>query len=436
MIDLARAAREAPDTPALIEAGPGGRRLTYRELAAEVAGVSARLERDDRLRTLVAEPSLETVVELLASLERGQPRLLLSEKLQPAERAELAAHLGAVRPLPAASEPTALVVPTSGSTGRPRGVRLTRAALEAAIGASAAHLRTLPEDVWLCPLPLSHLGGLSIPLRAVAAARPCVLLPRFEVEAFAEAVERERVTLASLVPTLLHRLLSGLPGWRPPSHLRAVLLGGAGVDPATLEAAGEARYPVLPTYGLTETCGQVCTVTPGTPPDASNGAGRPLPGLEVDLTPEGRLRVRGPTLFQGYLPEDGDPPLDTGGWLVTADLGRLDEAGNLHVLGRADQVIVTGGEKVHPHEVEAVLLRHPAIEAAAVVGLPDPEYGQVVAAAVVARPGTSAEALEAHLREHLGGHRRPRRLVQLESLPLTPSGKLDRPALRKLLTEA
>ncbi|RMG12512.1 MAG: hypothetical protein D6729_16410 [Deltaproteobacteria bacterium] len=438
----------ALDPPASGEQAPalfaGGEPLSRSGLVARVETCRRAHGADDPARPIpiVAEATSDTVVEILAALEDGPPRLLLHPRWSEAERAAVTRRATAA-PVPP-DEAIALLVPTSGSSGRPRAAKLSRAALRAAIAASAAHLGTMPDDVWLCPLPLAHLGGLMIPLRAVAAGRPVAFLERRGGEAFApafiDAVGRHRVTLTSLVPALLHRLLDEAPRWRPPGHLRAVLVGGAAATPERLRAAWARGLPVLATYGLTETCGQVVTETPGTPPAKDGSVGRALPGVEVRVGSGGRIEVRSPTIFSGYHP----PPGDGGGcrrlpdgFLRTTDLGRVGPDGRLVVLGRADGVIVTGGEKVHPEAVEAALLTHPAVRDAGVVGLSDTTFGQVVAAGVVLERGaTTLAAIEAHARRRLGQAARPRVLRALPALPRTPTHKLDRRALAALLRGA
>ncbi|MGH2768842.1 MAG: class I adenylate-forming enzyme family protein [Actinomycetota bacterium] len=272
-------------------------------------------------------------------------------------------------PLPV--EPgVALVVPTSGSTGLPKGVELTRDSLSASAEASGQRLEVFPEDRWLACLPLHHIAGLMVLVRSVLLGRPPVFHARFDPEAI--AVERE-VTMISLVPTMLRRLLdSGVEL----SRFRCVLLGGGPAPPTLLERAAQAGGRVITSYGATETCGGVVY-------DA-----RPLQGVQLRISPEGEILVRGPMVMRGYR---GRPDLTAAalreGWFATGDAGEVGPDSSLTVLGRRDHMIVTGGEKVSPEEVEAVLLEHPGVADAAVFGLPDEEWGERVAAAVVPAPG-------------------------------------------------
>jgi o-succinylbenzoate---CoA ligase len=254
-----------------------------------------------------------------------------------------------------------------------------------------------------------------------------------------DLLHRDRVTIVSVVPTLLARLLdlSTRAGRAagPPEHLRAVILGGAAASPDLLGRAADAGWPVLTTYGLTEACSQVTTQTYGTVNRGELGAGRPVPGTEVRIAADGEILVRGPTLLSGYVTPDGpEPPSLADGWLRTGDRGRIDHAGNLHVMGRRTDRIITGGENVDPVEVEQALERIPGIRQACVFGEPDAEWGEIVWAAVVPDPG--AELDPTHVTELVGPtlatYKRPRRVVILDELPMLGAGKVDRSAVAVL----
>jgi O-succinylbenzoic acid--CoA ligase len=264
-------------------------------------------------------------------------------------------------------------------------------------------------------MPLAHVGGLSILTRCLAARACVVLEPRFDAAALPELLLRHRVTLLSLVPTMLTRLLDEHPHWTPPSHLRALLLGGAGSPARLLERAAERGVPVLTTYGLTEACSQVVT------------GGRALLGAELRVAgDEGRLQIRGPMLMSGYL---GEPPLAPGAWFDTGDLGELDANGVLRVHARRTDLVVSGGENVYPAEVEDALATCPGVRAACVFGVADETWGQLVAALVVADGATlDRGALRVAIAERLAPHKRPRLLAFVDALPQTGAGKLDRAA--------
>ncbi len=369
--------------------------------------------------------STATVVTLYALLEQRRPALLLHPKLTVTEReAALRCAGRAEGALPA---DTAVIVLTSGTTGEPRAAVLTRAALLASAAASAANLGWLHDDCWLLAMPIARVGGLSILTRCLAARRTVALAPGFDAAQLPDRIERHRTTLASLVPAMLERMLAAYPDWRPPEFLRAMLIGGAAAPSALLERAARRRLPIIITYGCTETCSQVvATPYPLRFEAARAGAGRPLPGAEVRVV-DGCIEVRGPIRMAGYA---GSPPLDPRQWFDTGDLGEFDAEGFLHVTGRAGDLIVTGGEKLHPAEVERALEAFPGVAAAGVFGVADETWGQVVAAAIVTSGNPIDErALAAFLRTRLAPYKLPRQLCLVPGLPQTAAGKLDRKRL-------
>ena len=267
------------------------------------------------------------------------------------------------------------VVFTSGSEGGRKGVVLSGDNVAAAVAGSQDRLGNGGDDPWLAVLPLFHVGGLSILWRQAATAAPVVLEPEFDAARCARLLPT--VAFASVVPTMLRRLLDA--GARGGGALRGVLVGGGPADPDLLRRALAAGIPALQTYGMTETCSQVCTVAPEAAERDLGTAGRPLLGADVAIGADGRIRVRGPMVAAGYLGEA--PRRDQ--WFVTGDLGEIDGEGRLTVLGRADAVIVTGGENVHPQTVERALCSIDGVDGARVFGEPDPEWGQRVVAEVV-----------------------------------------------------
>ncbi|WP_431838750.1 o-succinylbenzoate--CoA ligase [Cellulomonas sp. Y8] len=330
----------------------------------------------------------------------------------------------------------ALLVRTSGSTGAPREVMLTAAALHAS--GRATESRLAGPGRWLLPLPPAHVAGLQVLVRSLlAGTEPAVLAGPFRPDAFAAAVARmpaaDGPRYTSLVPTQVHRLLDSAPGRDALAAFDAVLLGGAATSPGLLDAARAAGARVVTTYGMSETCGG-CVYD-----------GVPLDGVTVDLDPDdGRVRIAGPVLAAGYR---GRPDLDAElfevrdgtRWLRTSDLGRWGDDGRLEVLGRADDVLVTGGVKVPPAAVERVLAGLPGVGEVLVVGVPDPEWGQALVAVVVPAAGAPAPAL-ADLREAaaaaLGGPAAPRHLVTVGALPLRGPGKPDRRGAADLAARA
>ncbi|MBV9282729.1 MAG: o-succinylbenzoate--CoA ligase [Chloroflexi bacterium] len=333
---------------------------------------------------------------------------------------------------------------TSGTTGRPKGAMLTYGNHWWSALASARNLGMREEDRWLLCLPMFHIGGLTILLRGVLYGMPVVLHPSFDEREVNRAIDGG-VTIVSLVPTMLQRVLDIRRQTPLPSTLRCVLLGGGPAGPSLLEACRERGVPVVQTYGLTETASQVATLAPADALRKLGSAGKALSGTEIRIEREGlplpawevgEIVVRGPTVMAGYFGRpDATQRALRDGWLHTGDLGYVDSEGYLYVVDRRDDLIITGGENVYPSEVEAVLLAHPAVEMALVVGIPDETWGQTVAAAVKLKEGAAAGASEllALCRERLAGYKVPRRLRFVDDLPRTASGKLLRWRVRDLV---
>jgi o-succinylbenzoate---CoA ligase len=318
-------------------------------------------------------------------------------------------------PLPVADD-VALVVTTSGSTGRPKGVELTHAALQASTSSSIDRLGCRPGERWALTLPTHHVAGVQVLLRSWALGTDAAVVADLE-----DLVDlaRDEAQHVSLVPTQLGRLLDA---HAPLSRFASILLGGARADPALLDRARAAGANVVVSYGMSETGGG-CVYD-----------GRPLDGVEVALQ-GGRIRLRGPVVFVGYRGEPPGAALDDAGWFTTGDSGRFDDDGRLEVLGRADDVIISGGENVPVPAVEAVLLRAPGVAEVAVTGRADPEWGQVVIAVIVPtdrQQPPSREALRAHVRQEHPAAWAPREVVVVDTLPRDPMGKVSRAALDQL----
>jgi O-succinylbenzoic acid--CoA ligase len=402
---LERAAAVWPDRVA-VETADGA--LTYAELRRRARGLAAGP--GDRVAILLP-PGLDFAVALHACLLAGAVAmpvdLRLSERERDAQLREAGVVVDApltgggegVAHIPDAADPC-LVVHTSGTTGSPRPVTLSYGnVLANALGCFAVLGHDRAER-WLCPLPLSHVGGLMVLLRSVIAGTTAVL----------DAASRDDVTIASLVPTQLGRLLeAGAPA---PASLRVVMLGGAPADPTLLTRAKAAGWPVAPSYGLTQTCSAVCIAEPGD----TETSGVPLPGLRVSIAPDGEILAEGPTVAGG-------------GVLRTGDLGRLVE-GRLVVVGRKSDTIVSGGENVAPTEVEAALLAHPAVAEAGVFGRPDPEWGEAVTAYVVLRTPVADDELRSFAATRLARYKIPKTIEAVDELPRNAAGKL----LRRRLT--
>lgn len=338
---------------------------------------------------------------------------------------------------------TAAICFTSGTEGKPRAVVLTHGNLLWSALASARNLGVRADDLWLACLPLHHVGGLSILTRSAYYGTAVLIHERFDAAAVNEAIDREGVTLVSLVPPMLERLLEARGGKPFPASLRAALIGGGPAPLELLERAATLRMMALPTYGLTETTSQITTLSPGEWPAGLESSGRPLPFAHVEVRDpggrvfapreEGEIVVRGPMVTRGYFDEVSDTATVTAGrWLRTGDFGMWDEQGRLIVLDRRADRIVVGGENVSPSEVERVLSAHPAVAEVCVVGLPAGAWGHEVAAAVTLRSGANVtlDALREHASRALSSFKLPRRLHVAASLPRNAAGKVLRREVR------
>lgn len=354
-----------------------------------------------------------SVIDLMTLPAHGTQVVLCDPRLPAAEsrRRRRAAR-------EAVGREAATILFTSGTTAPARAVRLTTANWMAAVTASATHLAHDAGDVWLAVMPLHHVGGVSILYRTAFVGATVRWISRFDVAEMTKAM-RGDVTIVSVVPTMLRRILDH--DENAYSDLRAVLVGGGPIPAGMIDEAHSRGIPALPTYGMTETCGQVATLRPGSPP---RRAAHLLPGVELRIGSDGRIEVRGGQVSPGYADTDDRPARE---WFVTPDLGELAADGTLRVLGRADDVIVTGGENVSPGHVEGVLIAHDGVAAVAVVGVEDPEWGMSVAAVYV---GTvEPEALIEWSRSRLTAPELPRRLHRVDRLPMTDLGKIDRRAV-------
>jgi o-succinylbenzoate---CoA ligase len=433
------------------------------ELAARGAGPGQRV-------AIALAPGLAFAQTLHACLLLGAIAVPVDLRLLAAERAMVTAGAAVLveEPLPTDRRPpgghsgadryagarhdlqdTAVVIHTSGTTSAPKPIELTYGNLLWSALGSAVALGLDPRERWLCALPLSHVGGLSILLRSTIYATSAILHERFDTDTVLRALREQEITLISVVATTLARLLDA--GLERPPALRCALTGGGPVPAALIERASAVGVPVSLTYGLTEACSQVTTAPVATfngvqtrpAGDTRNrthtlNAGPPLfctrvrigdasqdPRQEMRGGDEGEIMVSGPTVAPRSLQPDG--------WLHTGDLGVLDAHGRLHVTGRQADTIVSGGENVAPAEVEAVLEAHPDVLEAAVLGRADERWGEVVTAIVVTRPGRvlEGETLRAHCARGLAAHKVPKQVSFVDQpLPRTRSGKLLRKELR------
>jgi o-succinylbenzoate---CoA ligase len=372
---------------------------------------------------------------------------------------------------------------TSGTAGKPKAVPLTFANHFHSAISSAYRIGTLPHDLWLSCLPLYHVGGLAVVFRSCLYGTAVDLHPRFALDAINHSLDNKPITLISLVPTMLYRLLQSRTHW--PASLRLILLGGAAAEPELVEQANGLprsvtgnQYSVFseqhsvignhsqftihnsqftiplvaPTYGLTEASSQVATMLPEEAVRKPGSVGKPLLFTTVKIVDEqghecppgtvGEIVVSGPTVMDGYLSEADLTGLvnernlqsrsrQNLSGLDTGDMGYLDEDGDLWVVQRRSDLIVSGGENVYPAEVEAVIRGLEGITAVAVVGIPHPEWGQQVAAAVTLREDAvlTEDDLITFCRVRLAGYKIPRRVCFVDELPQTASGKIARSAV-------
>ncbi|MFB6123398.1 MAG: o-succinylbenzoate--CoA ligase [Haloferacaceae archaeon] len=484
----------SPDATALVAAG-SGETWTYADLDAAVDRTAGRLaalgvDAGDHLG-VVAPPRVSTVRLVFAAMRLGAvlvplgPRLTAQELRRNAETADVTtlvctaateaaaldagdgtgvpvasvdeadhaavSSLSATEPAPfdahewSPSDRLALLF-TSGTTGAPKAVDLRTGNFLASATASAFRLGLRRDDRWLVTLSLHHTGGLVQVQRLALYGTAVVLRESFDPAGVVADVERYDVTGVSLVPTMLARMLDaaeGTPAFA--DTLRTVLLGGAPATDALVERCRARDVPVFPTYGMTETASQIATATPDEAFERPGTVGRPLYGTEVivrdDASEElprgetGELVVSGPTVAAGYY---GDPEATAEAFspdgLRTGDAGYRDDDGRVWVLNRLDDRVLTGGENVDPGEVVAVLREHPAVDDAAVVGVPDETWGERVAALVVADDVT-ADELRDHCRSSLAGYKVPRQVAFADSLPRTASGTVERPAVRARLED-
>ncbi len=430
---LARAASRWPDRVAL---RAGDQRWTFADLDYAAHEIAARVAAGSRV-AFRAEMSAASIASVWGIPRAGGIAVPLDPRLDVAAAGSLAEDFGATlgRPppaLPGQPEPEAspdrpvLIVGTSGTAGRPRGVVLTAGNVAAAAAASRIHLGTRETDVWLLTVPLHHVAGLAILWRSAHDGSQVLLHERFEPAPVAAAL-RDGVTWVSLVPTMLRRLVSTQRG--PWPGVRGALIGGARVGDDLIAAATGAGLAAVATYGMTETGGQISTVRPGEWPAAAGTVGHPLPGVAVSVAAApgrpGLLSVAGPTVSPGYVDES-----PRSGPLVTSDIGYFDGAGRLVVLGRADEVVVTGGENVHPAAVEAVLAGLPGVIDVVAFGLPDEEWGERLVA-VVSGEGLTTRELQAALAAALPRHAIPKEIRIVAALPHLSNGKVDRATVRR-----
>lgn len=309
-----------------------------------------------------------------------------------------------------------LRVCTSGSTDEPRCVEILASQLHCGAEDSRARLGHEPSDRWLVCLPVNHIGALAAIYRCLHNQICLEIHPSFDAAVVADRLDSGEISLVSLVPSMLNDILDRRGEQAFPGFLRVILLGGAACSQSLLERCRIARLPVSLTWGMTETASQVATREPGDLSPLEDGL-PPLPSVKVSVNEHGHLVVDGPI---------------AAGRLVTDDLGEITDTGRVRVLGRADQVIIRGGENIHPGEIERVLSGHPGVTEVCVLPRNDPRLGQVPVAFVQGQH-LDPRTLRSWCREHLAGFKIPAEIICKPELPRTAAGKIDRQVLLALL---
>lgn len=335
--------------------------------------------------------------------------------------------------LPADRE--SVVIFTSGSSGHTKGIKLSSGNFHASASASNRITKLGVGDSWLVSLPLYHLGGLGILFRTLYAGATSHFIPSFNDELLAQHINAFPITHLSLVPTQLELLLARteLPVIK---RLKAILLAGAPSSERLLARIAEDELPVLSAYGMTETTAHCCCMRLADPIERVHSVGKAFDNTEIEIVDEqdlalpsgsvGEIRFRGPTVCLGYLNSEQKLPLQKG-WLYSGDLGKFDEDGYLYIVGRKDDMFISGGENIHPGEIEQAALRHQDVHAAAVIAIPHPTWGK--RPILFVEPKVSQELAEEdvlnYLRQELARIKVPDRCLVLEKMPLTAIGKND-----------
>jgi len=396
-------------------------------------------------------PQLSTVKEYVSIGAGAEPPY--EDLIRSAPQDERSSEIG--------DEEITILMYTSGTTGKPKGVPLTHQAFVGYVLENVEPASPEIEERNLLTVPLYHVAGIQAMLAAIYGGRTLVLMRQFEVKEWMETVQRERATRAMLVPTMLKRVIDDPDfGKHDLSSLKVITYGAAPMPFEVIRKAIQvipwARF--INAFGQTETASTITTLGPddhvieGTEEEKAkklkrliSSIGKPLPDIEVKIVDEegnalpplgiGEILARGPRVMAGYWKDEQKTSqvMTPDGWLRTSDMGWMDEEGYIYLSGRADDTIIRGGENISPEEVEDVLRSHPKVEEAAVIGVPDVEWGQEPRAVVVLKEGESAtpEEIGEYCRSKLAGFKRPRSVVFIEALPRNPMGKVLRKKLRE-----
>ena len=330
----------------------------------------------------------------------------------------------------------ASIMYTSGTTGKPKGVLQTFGNHFYSAVSSALNLGLSSADKWLCVAPIFHISGFSIIMRGLIYGMTVRLVEKFRAEELERILANETVTIMSVVPFMLKNLIQqqNKTNTHYNSAFRCMLLGGGTIDRETLEACLQRSIPVVQCYGMTETCSQIVALRSADALLKLGSVGQPLFSTQLKLSKDGEILLKTPALTPGYLNlPDKLPSKMIDGWYRTGDIGHLDKEGYLYIDGRADEMLISGGENIFPQEVEQVYQRYPQINEVAVVGQNDSVWGQVPVAFIVSDRRLSPTKLINYGYEHLARYKVPQHYIFVSELPKNASGKIRRFMLREKL---
>lgn len=392
-------------------------RLSNRELQRQISFLDIRLAITDTVNESAAGSLFHSHVTF-DSLEK-------SSTAAPEKRPQIKIDL----------EADCCVIFTSGSSGEPKGVALSIGNLYYNALGSNANIRLAPGDSWHLSLPLFHVGGIGIVFRSILAGSQIFIAANFESSTVSQLIDRAEVTHISLVPTMLQRLIASREFRSFPISLKAILLGGAPLGPQLRDQITNLGVPAITSYGMTETASQITATAPGESRDKLATSGRVLPHATIRINSDGNLGVgeilvKGEVVCRRILGSDSSR-FTADGWLRTGDIGRLDAGGYLTVLGRKDDMFISGGENIFPQEITDLVEQYREVSAAAVIAVPDKEWGERPLLFVELREGESLneESLMARLAEDLARYKVPKRVFVLDKMPRTALGKIDKQAL-------